>query len=107
VEAALLKRALGFEYTETRTEGVGKVVTTERYSEPDVRAILHWLYNREPKRWRLNPEGDSSEAFSLLTQLVEANQRAAEAVASAPPPPPIDAEDTPFALGAMGEELRG
>jgi hypothetical protein len=40
IEEALVKRALGFTYEETRTESTDKgekVVVTERYSEPEVR----------------------------------------------------------------------
>ena len=40
VEAALLKRATGYE------DSNGKEVA------PDVRAALFWLQNRRPKRWR-------------------------------------------------------
>lgn len=63
VEKALLKRALGFTHREVQTEelydkesgellstGKRKVVSKEVL--PDVRALLFWLKNRRPNRWR-------------------------------------------------------
>ena len=56
VENALLKRALGYTYTEKTWEliegelRVSKV--TEKHVPPDVKAILSWLYNRLPGSWR-------------------------------------------------------
>ena len=61
VESALLKRALGYTYTETKREienldnGVVLVKsTTETIKEvaPDVTAQIFWLKNRNPQRWR-------------------------------------------------------
>lgn len=56
VENALLKRALGYQYTETRTETdeTGKVKTVEIVKEvaPDVTAQIFWLKNRKPDMWR-------------------------------------------------------
>lgn len=56
VENALLKRALGYKYTEVtkeRTEG-GFVVTKEVTKEvvPDTTAQIFWLKNRKPNEWR-------------------------------------------------------
>lgn len=56
VENALLKRALGFKYTETRTEKIGKHTTktiiTEKVVLPDTTAQIFWLKNRRPDKWR-------------------------------------------------------
>lgn len=56
VENALLKRALGYEYTEvkTKTEGgiVTEVTTTTKQVVPDVTAQIFWLKNRKPESWR-------------------------------------------------------
>lgn len=56
VENALLKRALGYQYIETKTETdeVGRVKTIETVKEvaPDVTAIIFWLKNRKPNVWR-------------------------------------------------------
>ena len=69
VEQSLLKRALGYEFTE-RTEKnvflIGKkrntdievavpareVVTMHKFMPPDVKAIMFWLQNRQPDRWK-------------------------------------------------------
>ena len=65
VENALLKRALGYEYTERKVETAeieteegsqpvpGKKVTeTIKQVVPDVTAQIFWLKNRNPERWR-------------------------------------------------------
>ena len=59
VENALLKRALGYEYTEERIEisdkDGKKVVQTLKHVPPDVGAIVYWLKNRKREYWRNNP----------------------------------------------------
>lgn len=61
VENALLKRALGYEYTEekvevetTKTGAVKsrKVVQIVKQVAPDVGAACFWLKNRKPNKWR-------------------------------------------------------
>lgn len=59
VENALLKRALGYEYTEERVEvskenGKKSVKTTQtvKHVPPDVTAQIFWLKNRRPDLWR-------------------------------------------------------
>ncbi len=63
IERALLKRALGFRQQEIHTEEMidknsGEVLETARRRSvtkevvPDVRALLFWLKNRRPERWR-------------------------------------------------------
>jgi transcriptional regulator with XRE-family HTH domain len=60
VEQALLKRALGYSYTETRKEidanGKKRVIVTEKHVEADTAAQIFWLRNRKPNKWRNNPE---------------------------------------------------
>lgn len=63
VENALLKRALGYTYTETRREGTAnsikngtaKITKIEKTVPPDVAAIIFWLKNRKPEEWRELP----------------------------------------------------
>ncbi len=57
VENAFLKRALGYQYTETRTESgkEEKVVQTERHMPPNVSAAAFWLQRRRPDRWGVQP----------------------------------------------------
>ena len=59
VENALLKRALGYEYTETKTEEymvegvpVKRVTKTVKEVIPDTTAQIFWLKNRKPGQWR-------------------------------------------------------
>lgn len=56
VENALLKRALGYEYTEVMDEespdGGRKHRETVKFIPPDVTAQIFWLKNRKPEVWR-------------------------------------------------------
>lgn len=56
VENALLKRAKGFEWTETRIEQSAKdgrkVTLVKRFVPPDVGAAAFWLKNRKSEQWR-------------------------------------------------------
>lgn len=67
VENALLKRALGYEYTETKTKSEGGVVTevttTVKQVVPDVTAQIFWLKNRKPAAWRDKPDPDAVEEY--------------------------------------------
>ena len=59
VENALLKRALGYQYKEVKTEEyetedgtVKRVTTTVKEVVPDTTAQIFWLKNRKPDVWR-------------------------------------------------------
>ena len=54
VEAALLKRATGYE------DSSGKEIA------PDVRAALFWLQNRRPKRWKKSSGKNKKSAKSSI-----------------------------------------
>lgn len=58
VENALLKRALGYSYTEvmdeTSEDGV-KHRETVKFIPPDTTAQIFWLKNRRPDKWRDKP----------------------------------------------------
>lgn len=65
VENALLKRALGYTYTERRMEesekeGV-KVIETVKHALPDTTAQIFWLKNRRSDKWRDKPETAQTE----------------------------------------------
>lgn len=64
VENALLKRALGYEYTETMVEesedGI-KTRRTTKFIPPDVTAQIFWLKNRRPGAWREKQVAEVSE----------------------------------------------
>lgn len=67
VEQGLLKRALGYWYTETKTEQIelrqgrganlvrvpaDKIITMRKHMAPNVTAMIFWLCNRNPDRWK-------------------------------------------------------
>ena len=56
VEKALLKRALGYDYEETKIimneSGKKKVEKTKKQVKPDTTAQIFWLKNRLPDKWR-------------------------------------------------------
>ena len=66
VENALLKRALGYEYTEEKVEisenDGKKVVQTVKHVAPDTTAQIFWLKNRRPEKWRSEPRESGSAA---------------------------------------------
>lgn len=70
VENALLKRALGYEYTETKTvksekDGV-KVEITVKQVVPDTTAQIFWLKNRKPNEWRDKPENKEVNGGAII-----------------------------------------
>lgn len=56
VEEALLRRALGYDYTEKReeeSEKTGQKITrTNKHVPPDTTALQLWLRTRRPEQWR-------------------------------------------------------
>ncbi|MGG5344023.1 helix-turn-helix domain-containing protein [Enterococcus sp. AZ192] len=66
VENALLKRALGYEYTEVTKEltddGMQTTKKITKQVAPDTTAQIFWLKNRKPNEWRdkqdINHSGD-------------------------------------------------
>lgn len=78
VENALLKRALGYEYTEVTKErqfnrktGVFELVVTKEVRKvvpPDPVSIIFWLKNRRPDIWK-DRKGDLMEAIEDAKEL--------------------------------------
>ncbi len=70
VEAALLRRALGYTVTERRvTDGARSgMVTTEitREIAPDVAAARWWLVNRAPDRWAGTPDAIAPQGGGVI-----------------------------------------
>lgn len=65
VENALLKRALGYSYSEVTTEKYGNKIKqkiTKKQVVPDTTAQIFWLKNRRPDKWRDKPPIDDSNA---------------------------------------------
>lgn len=65
VENALLKRALGYSYEETMVEdgpNGHKERVTKKFIPPDVGAIVFFLKNRRPDKWRDKPVDETESA---------------------------------------------
>nr|DAL87869.1 MAG TPA: terminase small subunit [Caudoviricetes sp.] len=60
VENVLLRKALGMEYQEELMEPDGSIQTVTRKMPPDTTAIIFWLKNRRPDRWRDKQEIEHS-----------------------------------------------
>ena len=83
VENALLKRALGYDYEETITEieeiAEGKqrkhVRRVKKHMPPEVGAIVFWLKNRRPSRWRDKIESAPVNGSELLQSLIDLERR--------------------------------
>lgn len=83
VEEALLKRALGYEYTEETYELIeGELRLVKRVTKhvnPDTKAILAWLYNRMPSKWRALQEPlESVEYVETVKKILVAMKDVAE-----------------------------
>lgn len=88
VENALLKRALGYEYEETVTEieevnGKPKkhIRKVMKHMPPDATAMIFWLKNRRPDRWRDKQVQieDNAALEKLDAMLAEVRSHAANA----------------------------
>lgn len=77
VENALFKRATGYDAMDssTETDGAGNVIkskVTTRHVAPDVTAIIFYLKNRLPKKWRDKPVDESGKGPSEIMQSLAA-----------------------------------
>lgn len=82
VEEALLQRATGYDYWEETHELVeGQLVLTKKVKKhmpPDVKAIMHYLYNRLPNRWRSIQEPlESTQYVDTVRNILVAMQEVA------------------------------
>ena len=70
VERSLWERAIGYRYTETKretdAEGNVKITTTEKFTPPDPTAMIFWLKNRQPEKWRDKKEIAGQMTFAEL-----------------------------------------
>lgn len=82
VENALLKRALGYSYTETTSErrlnedkGEYEMVTTKEVVKeiiPDTTAQIFWLKNRKPDTWRDKKDVDvGGSVHSVISSMTD------------------------------------
>lgn len=94
---ALYKKATGFYYDESVEELVeGKMRTTKiyhKYSPPDVKAILSWLYNRASGMWRAvqQPIDVSTDVIHSFDDVLVAIRSAAEGTSGKPEKALLDA----------------
>lgn len=83
VEEALYRRAVGYDYWEETWELVeGELVMTKKFKKhlpPDVKAILHWLFNRLPGMWRAVQEPlESTQYTQTVKDILVAMKEVAE-----------------------------
>ena len=68
VEDSLLKRALGYEITEEKQEdgtNGSKTTTTKKHVAGDTTAMIFWLKNRNPSRWRDKQEIEQNTTITV------------------------------------------
>ena len=70
VESSLLKRALGYQIVEVKEETGGEVDKTTKTTKQvagDTTAMIFWLKNRNPDRWRDKQQHEHSGNISHMT----------------------------------------
>jgi transcriptional regulator with XRE-family HTH domain len=88
VENALLRRALGYKFTERTIEynantsegspSVKSIKETKKEIPPDVLAIKFWLQNRRPKEWREVKDVNIAASFESKVRAMTAEELDAE-----------------------------
>lgn len=84
VENALLKRALGYEYTERTREYISEMNEMRTIKEvtkqvaPDTTAQIFWLKNRKPHKWRDKWEIEDHSAVDKLDMILAEMKATAE-----------------------------
>jgi len=79
VEDSLLKRAMGYDIIENKEESSSqglKTTSTEKHIAGDTTAMIFWLKNRQPKRWRDKQEIEHSGSIGMAERLVRARDNA-------------------------------
>jgi len=75
VERSLLERAMGYKHKEDKifnNNGEPMIVETMKHYPPDSTAMIFWLKNRDPERWRDKREADESEDLAgALSKLAD------------------------------------
>lgn len=68
VERSLFEVATGYSHAEVKHIVVGgklRTIKTVKHYPPEVSAIGKWLFNRQPSKWRSNPEGVTGDANEI------------------------------------------
>jgi hypothetical protein len=81
VENALFQAATGFQYKEEVLSNAGDVETVERYQTPNTTAIIFWLKNRKPEKWRDKQQVEHSGSLDIRKQLAEKTDEELKAMA--------------------------
>ena len=76
IEEAIIKKATGFTYTETKMvekQSGTETSTTEKYQAPDMSAITYWNKYMCPERWEEQKEGKREivGGVVVLPELIE------------------------------------
>lgn len=75
VEYSLLKRALGYDYTEERTEYTEKsgekTVVTQKHAPPDTTAQMLWLKNHKPDIWKEKKDNNEDKIFEIKISVID------------------------------------
>ena len=74
VENALRKRALGYSYEDVAEKYEGGYCVerkrTVKHVPADTTAQIFWLKNRQPDKWRSNPQPGNDELFDKLDSIL-------------------------------------
>lgn len=74
VENALRKRALGYDFEEITEKYEGGYCVerkrTIKHVPPDTTAQIFWLKNRQPDKWRSNPQAGQNELLEKLDSIL-------------------------------------
>lgn len=77
VENALFKKATGYSYEEVKVEyeyesnEPTKRTVTKKFVSPDVAAMIFWLKNRKPEKWRDKQEITDTTALDKLDEILK------------------------------------
>ena len=83
VENALYRRATGYDYEEEEwglVEGdLRRIRVFRKHVPPDTKAIMQWLFNRLPNRWRAIQEPlESTQYTNTVKEIIVAMKQVAE-----------------------------
>ena len=72
VERALYERATGYSHPEDKifnNNGEELIIETMKHYPPDTGAAIAWLANRDPERWKKDPNGSGSAGDALADSI--------------------------------------
>lgn len=78
VERSLYERATGYSHPEDKifnNNGEPMVVSTEKHYPPDTGACVVWLANRQPDRWKKDPQPAPVQSEPLQVVITRATKK--------------------------------